>query len=66
MIVREEFDPVALVENGTAIAACDWLGCVEFGGMRSWLRCPLEGDGKRGVGRAVDVDDLENRMSCSA
>ena len=26
VIVREEFDPVALVDNGTATAACDWLG----------------------------------------
>ena len=61
----EEFDPLVL-DKGAVIAACGWLGCVGFGfGMGWWFRCPLGGNCRldRGV---VDVDDLENRISCSA
>ena len=68
MIVQEEFDPLELVDKGAVITACGWLGCVEFEfGMGQWFRCPLGGDGKcRPDSAVVEVDDLENRISCSA
>ena len=65
MIVREEFDPFGQVDEGAVITACSWLGCVVFGFVGLW--CPLGGSGKCRLDRGeVEVDDLENRMSCSA
>ena len=62
-MVLEESDPLELV--GAVIAACGWLGCIVGFGVRLWFRCPL--GGKCRLDRGIEeVDDLENRISCSA